>query len=362
VPLDRSLAETQDREASLHGLIASGTDVHVDSSRPLDGEGNRLMLALRVGDALIGALLLDRAVGGEWSEVDRNKAAVIAEELGPWIAALRRMRPAKCSMRRHRYVWAVAAIASLVCLMPIPFRVPCQASIQVEDRSVAGAPFEGRVASVAFKIGDTVGPEDVLVHMDDTELRLRLAALSAELAVHRRQEAIARRDRQEADARIAASEADATEAEADLVRELLSKASVRPSAWATVLSLNPSVSAGMTVRTGDTLMELGDLSTSYVEAFVPNQHIGRIQLDQRGTMAFVAYPSRRVVFKVIWISPIAEGRDGENVFRIRCELRERPEWLQPGLVGVATVKTAVGPAILNWSADVAAWIRMRIWI
>jgi hypothetical protein len=79
-------------------------------------------------------------------------------------------------------------------------------------------------------------------------------------------------------------------------------------------------------------------------------------------MTLASRPDVRLPVVVERIDPLAEVRDGRNVFRVRARLLERPDWLRPGMEGVARLDVGPRPYPWIWTRRAINWVRMRLWI
>ncbi|MFU8877788.1 MAG: HlyD family secretion protein, partial [Wenzhouxiangellaceae bacterium] len=199
------------------------------------------------------------------------------------------------------------------------------------------AEVEGRVVESALVEGRRVARDDVLVRLDETDFRLEMARVEAEIEAlaqererARRQEELWRHhlgtaERQldrlrrllarenvpeheveraedafrEARARVAVFEAEIAAIEQRIVasrqeRELrdnrLAKARIAAPLDATVITR--AVEPGEFVRPGQRLATLADLSRVELRVFIPGRHIGRITLDGPVRVRVDAFPDR----------------------------------------------------------------------
>ena len=67
-------------------------------------------------------------------------------------------------------------------------------------------------------------------------------------------------------------------------------------------------------------------------------------------------------FKVTRIVPLAEPKDGHNVFEVRAELDNHAAWMRPGMEGKA--KIDAGRARLIWILTHKAmdFLRLKLWV
>ncbi len=137
----------------------------------------------------------------------------------------------------------------------------------------------GRVASILFDEGTRVAKGQVLVKIDDAELRAQLARAEARLAIARDE---ADRQKQlfeqtltsEREYKNTVNELNAFRAELDLIRAQLAKTDLR-APFGGVVGLR-LVSEGSYVSPATLMTTLKDLSTVKVDFSVPERHAGRV--------------------------------------------------------------------------------------
>lgn len=200
-----------------------------------------------------------------------------------------------------------------------------------------GSEVSGRIVESTLVEGRTVARGDLLVRVDDADLRIRLAQANAEQAALEREkvrveeelrtarhhlqttESDVRRYRelqergtvapqrleqaensfQEARGRIALLQATVAEIEARLeaarqsarlIQSQIDKSEIRAPIDATILV--KGVEAGEIVQTGRTVAVLVDLSRIELRVFVPERDIGRIKLGDTARVRTDAFPER----------------------------------------------------------------------
>jgi membrane fusion protein (multidrug efflux system) len=142
----------------------------------------------------------------------------------------------------------------------------------------------GRVASIRFAEGARVRQGDLLVEINDSELRAQLARSESRLAIARDE---ANRQKQLFDQTLtsereytnAANEADVASAEVALIRAQLAKTEIR-APFTGVLGLR-EVSEGSYVSPAALITTLRDVSTMKIDFTVPERYAGRVAPGDR---------------------------------------------------------------------------------
>jgi hypothetical protein len=205
-------------------------------------------------------------------------------------------------------------------------------------------------------------PPTVLATLETSELRLELAAAKAERLGYLKEAATARRDGKEAEAQIALDQAAKVAARMDLLKERIGRATVLSSMDGRVVKGDLKRRTGAAVETGEVLFEVAPLETLRAELAVPEDLIAEVEVGQEGELATTGFPEQRIGFVVERIHPVAEVVKGRNVFKVRVRLKERPEWMRPGLEGVAKVDVEERLYVRIWTRRLTNWVRMKLWI
>jgi membrane fusion protein (multidrug efflux system) len=137
----------------------------------------------------------------------------------------------------------------------------------------------GRIVSISFAEGSRVSKGQVLVKINDSELRAQLARAESRLAIandeaNRQKQLFDQTLTSEREYTNATNEADVAKAEADLIRAQLAKTEIR-APFAGVVGLR-SVSEGSYVAPANLITTLRDVSTIKIDFSVPERYAGRI--------------------------------------------------------------------------------------
>jgi membrane fusion protein (multidrug efflux system) len=119
---------------------------------------------------LAGLALACGAIGCQRADVLAPGAGGSGAEVPPRAVTVVTMRPqldAAAAVRVEPRAWKATVLA--------------QGGLVVDESTVIGARVAGRIAEVAVEVGQRVAAGDVLVRLDDTELRLRVVQAQAQL-------------------------------------------------------------------------------------------------------------------------------------------------------------------------------------
>ena len=116
------------------------------------------------------------------------------------------------------------------------------------------------------------------------------------------------------------------------------------------------------MKTGDALYEIAKLDDLRARLSIPEADIADINIGQTGELAAVAQIHEHLAFDVERIEPVAEVVEQQNVFGVRARIEQTPDWLQPGMQGLAKVEIREARLGWIWTRDVMNWLRMKLWI
>jgi multidrug resistance efflux pump len=117
---------------------------------------------------------------------------------------------------------------------------------------------------------------------------------------------------------------------------------------------------GASIKLGDRLFDLANLSDMKVIAKVDDRDITMIEPGQTGQVSPKSDPSLAVSFTVERIVPLAQAHEGQNAFEVHCKLESTPTWFRPGMEGQAKFD---GPKrTLAWIASRRVLDTLRVWL
>jgi membrane fusion protein (multidrug efflux system) len=181
----------------------------------------------------------------------------------------------------------------VVSAAPLADRITAIGTIRSNEEVQIRSEVSGKVEKVAFREGAKVARGDVLIKINDSELRAQLARAQGRLAIA--MEEADRQQRLHADSLTsardysnAANEAGIARAETDLIRAQLEKTEIR-APFDGVIGLR-SVSEGSYVSPLTPIASLQDLTPVKIEFAVPERYAGRIRVGDRITFSVEGAP------------------------------------------------------------------------
>ncbi len=239
-----------------------------------------------------------------------------------------------------------------VALERVPARVDVVGSVTAAERVKVAARLQAQVREVRASAGQRVEKDDILLVLDDREIREQVSAAEAQL---RQAEAENKRTRRLFEAR-SASEQELTAADSafqsaraqvDRARVLLSYSVIKAPLAGIVIERH--VEVGDLASPGQELMALYDPTRMRLEAAVPVRLIPRLALGERVEVS-IEHPAVTVPGAVAEIVGEIDPRSRTQVARVNME---RPEAdLLPGAFGRLWVATGLRDALYAPAAAV----------
>lgn len=263
--------------------------------------------------------------------------------------------------------WKVAGVliiaAFIFCaLFKIEHRVGSNATLEATGRRVIAAPFDGVVASLGpgVKPGAKVKAGEVLAELDTRELKLQMSSAMARREQGERQLANARKEGKAAEAQMAQAAVDRALADANLLARRIELSKLTAPTDGVILAGDLQDKIGAAVKVGDSLMQIAPLSDLYVLARVDERDVGLIKTGGAGQIRLKAEPGEGYPITIEAIVPLAVAKDGKNEFEVRGKLAEVPEWMRPGMEGIARLDA--GRRSLLWIGTRRVIDTIRLWV
>lgn len=288
----------------------------------------------------------------------------VAPLLGARLAVLRRAEPTWLDrgwnrLRATRRSWqgkaisAGIALAVLILLIPLPYRVSSDCILQPVVRRFVAAPFGGRLERAHVAPGDIVSPGDVLATLDGREIRLELAGIEAEQnqATKRRDAALAAG--KVADAQLARLERERLDLKRQLLEDRFGHLDIKSPIAGVVVSGDQQKAEGVALDTGQTLFEIAPLDQMVVEVAIPEADVAYVEQGMNVGLRLDAFPRRSWAATIDKLHPRSEQRDRSNVFIAELRLPNSDGQLRPGMKGRAKVAGPSRP--LWWNLFHKAW-------
>lgn len=334
---------------------------------------------LRLGAEGLGVIILERDSAEPFDQAALDWIDSVASLLPALIDQKRRSERGFLALLRddlrklftrlfgpRHLIWKFSAsllvilVAAMV-LVEVDYRVSAKTVLEGEIQRAAVAPFEGFVAAAHVRAGDVVRKGQLLVALDDRDLRLEQHKWQSEQAQREGQLREAMAKHSLADIQILQAQVRQSEAQFALASERIARAKIRAPFDGVVISGDLSQLIGSPVEQGKKLFEIAPLQTYRVVLQVDEKEIRHVQVGQAGKLMISGIASDPIPFRVSKVTPVATAQDGRNFFRVEAQLKQAPSRLRPGMEGVG--KVSVGDQRLWWvlTHTFTDWLRLTLW-
>jgi ribosomal protein S28E/S33 len=210
----------------------------------------------------------------------------------------------------------------------------------------------------------------VLAMLETSDLELQRADADKERDVYELQAKAASRDVKTVEALIAQAQAAKCAAQIALLDyEIARSAIVAPVGGDMVVvygDLKHNIRGPL--KLGDVMFKVAPLEMLRAVASVPDADIvdvkdTAVEKDrQKGECATPSKPNIHMAFEVERVNPVAEVVNEHNVFKVRLKIENRPDWLRPGMEGIAKIDIEQRPYGMIWLRPAINWVRMKLWM
>jgi biotin carboxyl carrier protein len=264
--------------------------------------------------------------------------------------------------RRQRLLIGAIALAVAALVLPLQDQVTGRARIEGAQQRVLVAPSDGFLQAALVHPGDRVKAGQTLADLAQQDLQRERDKWTSQLAQHESGYvgAMARADR--ADAGLSLARAQEAEAQLALVEDQLQRTRLTAPFDGVVIQGDLSQSIGAPVKQGDALLTVASLARFRVVVEVDETDVAHVRAGQHGTLALSALPWDTLSLRVVRIVPLAQAKDGRNVFEVHAEFTEPvPAGVRPGLLGHARLDTGRGPWGWNLIRPIVERLRLALW-
>ncbi|MEQ1853350.1 MAG: HlyD family efflux transporter periplasmic adaptor subunit, partial [Chthoniobacteraceae bacterium] len=319
-----------------------------------------------------GAVLL------EWDgEPDRRTPALLEAALPfvpPLFRLLERARPnpvayffrrnwRRATANGRRALAAGGILLAVLLAWPFHYTIRCDCRLVPKVKRTVAAPFDGQLGRSRVQPGDRVAAGDLLVSMENRELKLKQAELTAS-----RDQALKKRDRamnspDGADfsaAQVASLEAEGITQELALVDRKLAMLEVKAPIAGVVVSGDLRRAEGQPIRQGQVLFEVAPLEEMIVEADVPDREVSRVRAGMPVVFRLEAFSGWSGESRIGRVHPQSEQRDGANVFIAEAAVAAGAPELRPGMRGRAAIESDRRPLIWIIGHRFVEWVQTTL--
>ena len=263
------------------------------------------------------------------------------------------------SENRKRATIIGAAAVALLLGYPFHYSIHADCRLAPTVKRVVAAPFQGTLKKSLVRPGDHVAEGQPLAEMDNRELKLKEAELTAarERALKQRDKAMSNEGEGAnfAAAQLATFEAQSVGRELDLVQRRIALLDVQAPLAGVVVSGDLRRAEGQPVQQGQVLFEVAPLDEMILEIDVPDREVSRVATGLPVRFRLEAFAGEPWSAQVAKMHPQSEQRDGHNVFIAEAPVRntDRQLELRPGMRGRAVIESSRRP--LLWIIGHRLW-------
>lgn len=358
--------------------VALATQAHAALSR-LQHDGPVLTIPIFSADHFIGAVTFERSRGDTFEPDLVALLDVIVQTIGPildekrrndrWLGA-KAAEALGLQLQRlfgPRYVGrklilaAIVAIAAALSFARDTYRVTADAEIEGSVRRAVVSAYDGYIQDATVRAGQTVEAGQVLATLEDRELALERLRWVTERQQRQFEYDRALASRQPAAINVVRAQIDQAEAQIRLIDEQITRTRLVAPFDGLVVSGDLSQRIGAAVSRGELLFEIAPLTDYRIVMRVDERLVADVATGQTGEVVFTALPDEVYGLEVEKVTPVAESRDGQNLFQVEGRLLGAPDRLRPGMIGVAKIDIADELLITTWLRPVADWFRLATW-
>lgn len=244
--------------------------------------------------------------------------------------------------------------------MTMQFKVTADAFLEGSVQRSVVAAVDGYIEKSEVSAGDFVKQGQVLFELDDRDLVLEKQNWLSQRQQYYRQYRDALANKERSQINVLKAQLGQADAQLSLVEEKLRRVVAVSPFEGVIVSGDLSQMLGSPVSKGDVLFEIAPLESYRLIIEVDERDIKQITRKQKGTLVLSSASKELLAFQVDKITPIANSHDGGNFFRVESSLLDVPDFLRPGMKGVAKIE--VGPRNIVWIWTHNAFNRLRLWL
>ena len=333
-----------------------------------DREETAAVVALLFGEGEAGADL--RVTGAEVVATLLGEALAIQARAHPrplrrmaaWFGDMVRTVFGKTAWKLKLAIALVIAALVIAAFVPSDYRPAFTARIEAGDRRIVSAPFDGFLADADFQLGDRVEAGATLIALEDSDLRLRLAQLTAEMGEVDAELQTARAQRDAARVRLLEARREQAETQLALIGRQIDLSRFTAPGDAVVVGGDAWRRVGDRVRLGEPLLELAAPDGFRILAFIEEDWVPEARAGAVATALLAAYPERPIPLRLTEIGADPQLIDGANTFPAWFEITAPIEAdVLDGMRGVVRLDVGERSALMAYSRGLRRWAARTAW-
>ena len=341
---------------------------------------NVLTIPIHHGSSVQGVILMERNIDDKFTQDDLETLRLAIDLISPRLLDLENYggwvhrgieavkRPARLFLGRENTLIKLISILVISIILYLTFatgdyNIEGTFRVEVKEEQTVSSPYEGILDKVYVKPGDKVVAGQLLAELDTLDLQLKAQEMESEILNLEKEYSIAFNERNTAKAQIAKAKIKGVRASLNLTKEQIKRAKIISPIAGTLLSETDLTQLYRApVKRGDELFIIGDTEHLEAVAFIPEDQIPELNNNDNGNIAVAGKPDVKIPVTIYEIAAAAEVKDQQNVFKVKMDVTDKPDWLRPGMEGLVKVKHSEERLIWIWSRKMINWIRMKLWI
>jgi len=255
----------------------------------------------------------------------------------------------------------IAGVLVTTYFMPWDYRISANAILEGEIERVITAPEAGYLKEAPVRPGDIVEAGSTLATLDDRDLQLEKLKWSSKLKQISKEYREALATHEQSQIGILRSQIGQAEAQLQILEHKLSRIVIASPISAVIVSGDFTHALGAPVERGQVLYKVSPLENYRIVLQVDESDVPEIKLGQKGELTLSAAAEETFEMEVVKITPVSTAENGINYFQVEASLAATPDFLRPGMQGIAKIN--IGERQLFWVLTHKAvdWVRLKLW-
>ena len=282
---------------------------------------------------------------------------------GFWKPVLQRQTQLLDVPRKRRLAYGAAAVAALVLLFVVPWRLRVSGPARVLPgrRAAATAGVDGIVDAVVHREGDAVREGDVIAKLKDEPYKAALEDARSGLAIAESDYARRQGAGEPAAMFEAQSRHDEMRARIALEEDRLSRTDIRAPLAGVIITPRIEERVGQLLTRGSELCVIADARSAIAEVAVPETEVARVRKGDRVAVKLNPYPTLGFEGTVTRVGAQVREEDRERFVIAEVAVDNPAGLLKSGMQGQAKISTDRVPIIVALLRKPARYLWNKVW-
>lgn len=304
---------------------------------------------------------LSRALSDSYAVYQKAHPS-FARQARNWLMAWVRRIFGKRAWKLKLALALITFVLLVMAVTPSQERPTFSARLEIEDRLVLAAPYDGYLAQAPWRVGEIAPKGALLFGMNSSELELQRVMADAEVTRLKAQARLALAEGNIAQLRALEAEAEQSDMRIDLLERHIAEAQIHADSDLQVLAGDAHLRVGARVRLGEALLEVGDPASMSISAMIDEDWVADLKDGMQGELVLSAFPDRPLPVVLDQITSDVQSIGGINSFRAELAF-ERPEDLAllDGMRGVVRLDAGRTTVLGNYTRGIRRWMQSFLW-